>query len=72
MKNAIKGNVSTKNNWRNWNIGDKIKYSWDDFDGKGVLIGTLIKKAAEHAIVEADGTKLWLDDFTQDMFCKVE
>ena len=58
-------------NWRNWNIGDKIRWSWEEFDGKGSTVGVLTSKEEDHAIVEADGMDLWVDDIMQDMFCKV-
>lgn len=58
-------------NWRNWSVGDKIKWSWDEFDGKGSVIGVLTSKENDHAIVEADGMHLWVDDIMQDMFQKV-
>ena len=59
------------NNWRVWQVGDKIKYSWDEFDGKGSLIGTLTEAAADHAIVRAEGMNLWVEDFNADMFERI-
>lgn len=59
------------NNWKEWEIGDKIKWNWQEFDGKGCMIGILIKKESDHAIVKADDMNLWLDDDTSDMFKKV-
>ena len=58
-------------NWREWSIGDRIKWSWDEWDGKGSVIGIFAAKEEDHAIVEADGMRLWVDDGTQDMFCKI-
>ena len=58
-------------NWRNWSVGDKIRWSWNEFDGKGSVTGVLTQKEQDHAIVEADGMRLWVDDDMQEMFCKV-
>ena len=57
-------------NWRSWNIGDTIRYSWNDFDGHGSLLGTLAEMHEDHAIVKADGMNLWLSDETADMFSR--
>ena len=58
-------------NWREWKIGDKVKYSWNEFAGKGSLIGLLTIQEEDHAIVEAEDMHLWLDDDTKDMFRKI-
>ena len=57
-------------NWKNWKIGDKIKWSTNDFDGKTETIGVLTKMDEDHAIVEADGMHLWVDDDTCENFTK--
>ena len=41
-----------KATWREWGIGDIIRYSWNEFDGKGSIIGRLTIKETDHGIVE--------------------
>lgn len=55
-------------NWKLWNIGDAILYHWDEFDGKGSLLGILVEKHEDHAIVEAAGMHLWVSNETIDLF----
>lgn len=59
------------NNWNKWEIGDKIKWKWEEWDGKGSMIGILVEKEADHAIVKANNMNLWLDNDTSDMFEKI-
>lgn len=54
--------------WRTWNIGDKVTYAWDEFDGKGSIEGEVKEKYADHLIIAADGMALWCDDSFADMF----
>lgn len=54
--------------WRKWNIGDRVQYIVNEFDGCRSWNGILTEMHEDHAIVEADGMKLWLDDDTQDLF----
>ena len=54
--------------WRKWKVGDRVKDTVNDFDGRGSWNGTLTEMHEDHAIVEADGMHLWLDDDTADMF----
>ena len=58
------------NYWRLWKIGDTIRYSWNDFDGHGSLLGILAEMHEDHAIVRADGMSLWVCDETADMFSR--
>lgn len=58
-------------NWREWSIGDKIRFSWNEFDGKGSMIGVVEKKEKDHIIVFADDMHLWVDDSFQDMFERI-
>lgn len=57
--------------WRMLSVGDKMLYHWNEFDGSGEFVGTVIAINKDHAIVEAIGMKLWLDDESQHMFQKL-
>lgn len=54
--------------WHKWKIGRFTKYEYHEFDGSGILYGIITKKAEDHAIMEADGMALWIDDDTAGMF----
>lgn len=54
--------------WKDWPIGSKVIYYWNEFDGSGSMKGILTAKEDDHSIVEAEDLKLWLDDDTADMF----
>lgn len=54
--------------WRTWKAGQHVKYVVNDFDGRGEFDGVVKEVSADHAIVEADGMTLWVEDFNQDMF----
>ena len=56
--------------WRQCNIGDKLIYHWNDFDGSGSLAGIVTEKQPDHCIVTVGGMHLWLDDRTLDMFSR--
>jgi hypothetical protein len=56
--------------WKNWEIGDIIKYETHDFDGVFRSLGVVTVKEKDHLIVESMGMKLWVDETTADMFCK--
>lgn len=58
-------------NWKEWKIGDQIKWSWNEFDGKGSMIGTLTEVYDDHAIMVAEGLDIWIDDCFSDMFEKI-
>lgn len=58
--------------WREWKLGDKIKYSWNEFDGSGSTVGTVTEIEADHIIVRADDMNLWCEDFNSDMFQKIK
>lgn len=50
--------------WKNWNIGDTIKWIVDEFDGHMERIGKVTQIFEDHVIVEADGMNLWVDKDT--------
>ena len=58
--------------WREWKLGDTIKYSWNEFDGSGSTVGTVTEIEADHIIVRADDMNLWCEDFNCDMFQKIQ
>lgn len=54
--------------WKEVKIQDKIIYSWNEFDGKGSIIGNVCEIYSDHVIIDADGMKLWLDEENAYMF----
>ncbi len=54
--------------WKTWKKGRKTTWKWDDFDGSGSCEGIITEVAEDHAIMEADGMHLWIDDSTAEMF----
>ena len=66
-----KGKRMNKHNWREWQIGDVIKFSWNEFDGCGSCIGKVITKEPDHLIVLSDDVHLWVDDDFKEMFVKL-
>lgn len=57
-----------KINWRQLTAGQKLLYSYDEFDGRGAEICTVAKVYDDHAIAANDGIVLWVDDDTEHMF----
>jgi hypothetical protein len=57
-----------RKDWRNWPVGRKTVWETHEFDGDSVIEGVLTEKHEDHAIVEADGMRLWLDDDFAYMF----
>ena len=39
-------------NWRAWEIGTKVTYIVNDFDGHGIMAGVVTEVYEDHAIVE--------------------
>lgn len=54
--------------WRNWKVGRHTIWEFHDFDGYGTCEGIITEKADDHAIMESDGMKLWIDDDSIYMF----
>ena len=54
--------------WKRLHVGDKVVYHWNEFDGKGEMVGTVTEVEPDHVIVLADSMNLWLDDDTKNMF----
>lgn len=54
--------------WKKLNVGDKVKYSWNEFDGQGNMNCVVTTIESDHAIVSADDMTLWLDDDNANMF----
>lgn len=57
-----------RKDWRNWKVGRKTVWETHEFDGDSRHEGILTEKHEDHAIVEADGMQLWLDDDFLYMF----
>lgn len=57
--------------WNNYKVGDRIEYSWNEFDGTGKLRGKIIEVAEDYAIAECDGMKLWIDEDTEYQFRRI-
>lgn len=57
-----------KNNWRNWKKGRKTIYAGSDFSGSFYAEGIITETYNDHAICEADGQTLWIDDDTAYLF----
>ena len=64
--------VVDMSNWREWKIGDTIRYSWNEFDGSGSTVGIVTEVETDHIIVRADDMNLWCEDFNCDMFQKIQ
>jgi len=60
--------VLIKKDWRNWSIGRLTIWEYHDFDGYGQHVGFISEIYDDHAIMEADGMKLWIDDTSVYMF----
>ena len=54
--------------FRTVKIGDRVKFTVDDFDGRIEREGIVVKAEDDHAIVYADGMDLWFDDTTAYQF----
>lgn len=57
-----------RKDWRNWEVGRKTVWETHEFDGDSRCEGILTEKYEDHAIVDADGMQLWLDDDFLHMF----
>ena len=60
--------LTIKKDWRNWTIGRPTIWEYHDFDGYGTHTGFITEVAEDHALMEADGMKLWIDDDSVYMF----
>ena len=61
------GNLIRKN-WRNWKIGRPTIFETHEFDGDSITQGFISAIYPDHAILNADGMHLWIDDDSQYMF----
>lgn len=52
----------------NMEKGRKTTWNWNEFDGSGSREGIITEVHEDHAIMEADGMHLWIDDDTAEMF----
>lgn len=49
-------------NWRTKKPGDKLLWTWDDFDGKGSMEVVVTECYDDHLIAEHDDMHIWIDD----------
>lgn len=54
--------------WRKWKVGDRVQYTYSEFDGHGTLAGVITEKYDDHLIAEVNGMHLWIDDDTLEHF----
>ena len=64
---TVNGIQKTKD-WRNWAIGRMTIFEVHDFDGDNIITGKITSVYSDHAIMEADGMHIWIDDDTIYMF----
>ena len=61
-----------KSGWSSWSAGKEVTYTpKKDFDTVGTpkpVKGKVISVADDHAVVLANGMKLWVDEDTINMF----
>ncbi len=57
-----------RKDWRNWVLGRPTIWEFHDFDGYGYHSGFITEISDDHAIMESDGMKLWIDDESIYMF----
>ena len=67
VERDIDGNLIRKN-WRNWEIGRPTIFETHEFDGDNLVSGIISEIHPDHAILNADGMNLWIDDDSQYMF----
>lgn len=51
-------------NWKNKKPGDKLLWTWNDFDGQGSMEVTVTECHNDHLIAEHDDIHIWIDDDT--------
>lgn len=54
--------------WHKWKVGRVTIHHYEEFDGSGRIRGIITEAHEDHAIMEAEGMQLWIDDFMADMF----
>ena len=52
-------------------VGDKVKYHYDECDGRGCIIAEVTQVFDDHAIAETHGMSLWIDKDTAFQFQKI-
>lgn len=57
--------------WESLEVGDRVCFRWDEFDGKGTLNCYISSIHKDHAIaMDYDANRYWIDDDTKHMFQK--
>lgn len=59
-------------NWRNKKPGDKILWTWNDFDGSGSMEAIITECFDDHLIAENGDIHLWVDDDTANCYYEIE
>ena len=62
------GKRDLEHDWHKWKVGRYTRYRWKEFDGSGEMYGLITEVHDDHAIMEAEGQQLWIDDPFSDMF----
>ena len=58
-------------NWRKLKVGQKVAWMGEEWSKVIFCIGVVTKVFDDHAIVEAEGMTLWVDDITGELFREV-
>ena len=70
--NYVIKKIDYENDWRKWNLEDRVEYFWKDFEGSGSIEGSVTKVESDHLIVTTDDSmNLWVDDSTAESFIKL-
>lgn len=60
--NEIQGKVAiTTNSETKFNVGDTMYYVYKEFDGKGIVVGTITEICDDHFILTDDGINYWFE-----------
>lgn len=55
-------------NWREQKIGNKVRYTWNEFDGCGSEVCEVTSVDDVRLIASHNGLNYWCDDDTMEMF----
>lgn len=56
--------------WRTLQIGEKLTYTVDEFDGRSQDEVEVTEVHEDYAIARLDDMNLWISDFNADMFSR--
>ena len=76
IHNELENILKKAEGWKSWNVGDRVKYTYEEFGGSGSYDGTITEKFEDHLIMECDfpdnDMHLWIDDITNSGSLKFE